>query len=256
MYFSVMSGGGTLLYYLLGAYLYFYDNGIEFKGRVGTSAGAIVQAMASIYKTRENILKVVEEINLGQMMDFNLDFYEYKGVLQGDLILDTFKKLFNVQFKDIDDNLNIIATRVRDGKEIVFNKLNTPNIYLYDSLRASMSIAVAFKPHEIEGDQYIDGGYTNNCAYDFFDNNPYTITVKLINSKENFKIKNILDSAIIPQYISIRAIEKKHSEDNYKGTVIKIDTDRDFLKFDYSKQEIKEMIEIGYKQTEKQMRVF
>jgi hypothetical protein len=89
-------------------------------------------------------------------------------------------------------------------------------------------------------------------AFDFFENNFYTITVKLINSKENFEIKNILDSAIIPLYISIRAIEKKHSEDNYKGKVIKIDTDKSFLKFDISKDDIQDMILEGFEQTKKQ----
>lgn len=252
MYFSVMSGGGTLLYYLLGSYFFFYENDIEFKGRVGTSAGAIVQALASIYKQPKAIMQVVNSLDLAKMKDFNLDFGNYTGILNGDLILEAFKKFFDIQFKDIEDNLNVIATRVKDGKETVFNKQNTPNIYLYDALRASMSIAGAFKPHEIQGDQYIDGGYTNNCAFDFFDNNPYTITVKLINSRENFEIKNILDSAIIPLYISIRAIEKKHSEDNYKGKVIKIDTDKSFLKFDMSKDDIQGMILDGFEQTKKQ----
>lgn len=212
----------------------------------GISGGAIISGLISIYNTPNQILDTIYSINLKDMKDFNLNPFDYSGFLSGNKILNLLKKHLNYKFKDLDFNLNIIATEVETLNEKVFNNINTPNIYLYDSIRASMSISSVFKPHVIENKQYIDGGYVNNTAYDFFGENKDTFSIKIDVNKDKFFISNIFEASLIGQLASIKANEKKHLEDNKIGHSIIIKSKKDGLSFDFTKNEINLMINEGY----------
>lgn len=241
----ILSGSGTLLYYHIGAYIRLYES-FNITDVVGTSGGSIVAGLITVYRCPDAILEIVNSFNLKDMKDFNFNPFDYSGIISGNKILNLFKKHFNYRFKDMDFNCNIISTEVETLTEKIFNKVNTPNTYFYDSIRASMSISTIFKPHLIDGKQYIDGGYANNIAYDFFGENKDTFAVKIDSYKDSYFIKNILDASLVGQFASIKANEKKHLEDNKIGNRILIKSKKDGLSFDFSKDEINQMISDGY----------
>lgn len=239
-----LSGSGTLFYYHIGAYIRLQEQ-FNITDIVGTSGGAIVGSLIALYKESKEIIKIIENIDLSSLLDFNFNPLDFDGLICGDKILEQFKKYFNYQFKDIRCNLNIITTQVKDLSEFVFNHKNTPDIYLYDSLRATMSLGAIFEPHIINKNAFIDGGYVNNTAHDFWgiDENVYTIKIK---DKNIYTITNILNAVEISLLTGIKANELKHKEDNPKGHYIEILNSENFLNFSFTKKEIEQMIKKGY----------
>lgn len=57
-----------------------------------------------------------------------------------------------------DGRLWICALRVRDGRRVVFGREGSPEVDVADAIAASCAIPGYFKPVEIHGDLYVDGG--------------------------------------------------------------------------------------------------
>lgn len=72
--------------------------------------------------------------------------------------LNRLQRLFPNRFK------GLIMTTVdcATGKVKLFNTKTTPNVEIASAIRASASLPVILKPHEIDGRSYTDGGYYEN----------------------------------------------------------------------------------------------
>ena len=114
-----------------------------------------------------------------------------------------------------------------------------------------MSIAGVFAPHIINGEMYIDGGYCDNVAYDYFGLDKDVIAVTLNDQQTGYRINNIIDAVLIGQYASIKASQKKHLEDNKFCKIIDIKTKENSLSFSFTQDQINDMINSGYNQTDK-----
>lgn len=64
--------------------------------------------------------------------------------------------------------LVVTATRKDNGELIIFDAEHSPNIEIADACRASSSIPIVFKPHTIDGVEYVDGGYRDNIPLKYF----------------------------------------------------------------------------------------
>ena len=69
-------------------------------------------------------------------------------------------------------NLYISATNLNTEKNKMFSVEDTPNELIFSALHASICIPMLFKPIEINGEYYIDGGLTNNFPINLFPNVP------------------------------------------------------------------------------------
>lgn len=58
----------------------------------------------------------------------------------------------------VDDPLWICGVRLRDGRRVVFGREDAPEVDIEDALAASCAIPGIFRPVEIHGDLYVDGG--------------------------------------------------------------------------------------------------
>ena len=72
-----------------------------------------------------------------------------------DITLLEFYKLNKIKFI-------VGATNIDDFEENYFSYDTTPNIKLFDAIRATISIPIYFTPHKINNKLYIDGGCMNN----------------------------------------------------------------------------------------------
>ena len=80
--------------------------------------------------------------------------------------------------------LNIVATNISDGTEIIFNKDNTPDYDVIDCIIASCSIPGLYPPFKLNNNHYIDGFLVNNYPIDIFKNDlENTIGITLTKSK-------------------------------------------------------------------------
>jgi hypothetical protein len=69
-------------------------------------------------------------------------------------------------------NLYISATNLNTKMNKIFCVEDTPNELVFSALHASICIPFLFKPVDIDGEYYIDGGMTNNFPISLFSNIP------------------------------------------------------------------------------------
>lgn len=80
--------------------------------------------------------------------------------------LDLFRAIDPKRFK----GLIITAVRQDNGELILFNVDKTPDVEIAKACQASSAIPVVFKPVEIDGVKYVDGGYRDNIPMNHFNN--------------------------------------------------------------------------------------
>ncbi|MEA2645800.1 MAG: hypothetical protein QOE92_883 [Chloroflexota bacterium] len=69
-------------------------------------------------------------------------------------------------FRDVKSELHIIAADIESNKRADFSRLTTPNVAISRAVAASTCIPLLFRPVEIEGHHYIDGGIKSHAAID------------------------------------------------------------------------------------------
>ena len=69
-------------------------------------------------------------------------------------------------FRDVPKELHIIAADIESDKRADFSRLTTPNVPVSKAVAASTCIPIVFRPVEIEGRHYVDGGIKGHAAID------------------------------------------------------------------------------------------
>ena len=149
-----LSGGGARGIAHLGVLKALNEEGIFPDIISGTSAGSIVGALYCAGYSPEESLKIVQETSA--LSVFRPSF-SWKGFLKIDKLANILKKYLPENFEDLNQPLVVAASEINEGKTVYFRsgKLISP-------ILASASIPVLFKPMEIEGKNYVDGGILNN----------------------------------------------------------------------------------------------
>jgi predicted acylesterase/phospholipase RssA len=69
-------------------------------------------------------------------------------------------------FRDVPKELHIIAADIETDKRVDFSMATTPNVPISQAVAASTCIPLLFRPVEIEGRHYVDGGIKGQAAID------------------------------------------------------------------------------------------
>ena len=134
----------------------------------GASSGAIVGAMAACGMSDHAIKDMLFSLKKEHFWDPDPWHYilrkamslfrGYTGYLKGDGFACLLKKLPVKQIEECEKPLAIAATNLTEGKEAIFTRGN-----LVKAIQASGAVPMLFKPVEIDGSLYVDGGVTNKC---------------------------------------------------------------------------------------------
>lgn len=150
-----LSGGGSRGIVHLGILKAIDEAGITIHMVTGTSAGAIVGVFYCSGYSPENIMEIIRETKL---IKYVRPAVSVSGLLKLDTIISVFKKYIKKDsFEALNVPLIVSATNVKKGT----------NTFLHDgplikSVLASCAVPVIFKPIELNGESYIDGGILNN----------------------------------------------------------------------------------------------
>ena len=134
----------------------------------GASSGAIVAAMAAAEMNDGDIREMLFGLKKADFWDpdpwhvvllnaIRL-FRGYTGYLKGDGFARLLTKLPAARFDECEKPLAISATNLSQRKETVFTDGD-----LIKAIQASGSVPVLFKPVEIDGSLYLDGGITGKA---------------------------------------------------------------------------------------------
>ena len=154
----------------------------------GTSAGAISATLVSIRCSAAEVETIVNNTNFASFEDHKgiLHIPTKYGLYKGQAFLDWMKKILqkkgipsDVTFKDFVDkynclDLHVFATDLNTHSVREFSRRSTPNAFVAQAVRASMSIPLFFEAfqfsNKIPDDHiYVDGGTVYNYPITAFD---------------------------------------------------------------------------------------
>jgi NTE family protein len=156
----VLSGGGVRGFAHLGVIKALSEAGIRINAVSGTSAGGVTGAFIAAGYSPDDALKIMKEYRLFRLL---------RGAFNSGIFnMNKFEKIFlscfpQNSFEALSMKLYISSTNIYSGKTEFFSKGE-----LTPALIASSSLPVIFKPVQINGQLYLDGGILNNLPVEPF----------------------------------------------------------------------------------------
>lgn len=151
----VLSGGGARGIAHLGVIKALEELGIQINIVSGASFGAIVGAFYADGYSPDDIFKLIVKTNLFKMVQPAINWRGLLTLEKTEILLHQY--LTAKTFEDLKLPLTVVATNVKKGKSKFFYSGE-----LVKPILASSCLPVIFKPVELDGKLYIDGGILNN----------------------------------------------------------------------------------------------
>jgi NTE family protein len=171
----------------------------------GCSIGSLIGAIYLSGNLTE-FKKWISNLDFGDVFDL-IDFtFNAQGFIKGEKVFKKLKSFISdVNIEDLDIPFRIVATDLKNKKEVVFEKGS-----LYNALRSSIAIPTVLTPKEIEGVSYIDGGIVNPLPVNRINKNNVGIivAVNLNGNKTYVPAKNFKSPEKEPQTEYEMQIEK------------------------------------------------
>lgn len=162
----VLAGGGSRLSAHIGVLRALEELQVPYSTLVGVSGGSIVGALAAAGYRHEEMLDIARETDFTQFASQNLfTLFRTGGLSDGD----TFEawvdeRLQGKTFRDLALDYHVVATDVRTGRAVIFNRRNTPDTPVSLAVRFSMSIPILFSFKEYKDHLLVDGSILSEEA--------------------------------------------------------------------------------------------
>jgi len=224
----ILEGGAMRGMFTAGVMDVLMENGVEFDGAVGVSAGA---AFGCNYKSKQ----------IGRVIRYNKKFVRDKRYCGLRVFLKT-GNVYSTQFcyeevplkYDLFDfetyesnpmEFYVVCTDIESG-EAVYHKYEGWNDHGFDWIRASASMPLVSKNVEIEGKKLLDGGIVDSIPVKFFESIGYNKNVVILTQPKGYvKSKNKLMPLIKMKYKKFpRLVEgMAHRHEAYNATIAYIE---------------------------------
>lgn len=278
----VFKGGGIKGIAYSGALKVLQSEGLlkDVKCVAGTSAGAIVAALYAIGCGPNELYEILKNTNFAKFEDGKcpLRVLTKYGLYKGDAFMSWLSGIFksykidpDITFAEFKEHrfldLYVFAVDLNMQKVMGFSIDRTPDTFVLEAIRASMSIPMYFKAWRFTNDNpndhiFVDGGLVYNYPMSVFDNqmflnegeqfNPRTLGMYLTNldkvnevTEFNFNrpvkyIKNLFWSMLDGQIVNF----KRHPED-LKRTIMINDYGISPVEFEITYTKKKWLVESG-----------
>ena len=166
--YTCLFGGGAIrgLAYV-GTVRALEELGIEYDIIGGSSVGSIIAALIACgYKSYE-LENFFMKVNFELFKDIHLGLKKSFALSKGEIFLDWLNELLknkventhrkNVKFKDIEKDLVIVTTDIKNFRPQVFSRNQTPNFEIAQAIKVSSSMPGLMAPFEYDGGELVDG---------------------------------------------------------------------------------------------------
>lgn len=184
----ILEGGAMRGLFTAGVMDVLMENGIEFDGIVGVSAGA---AFGCNYKSKQ----------IGRVLRYNLDYCRdprycsIRSLIKtGDMFGADFcyrelpDELDRFDYETFDKNpveFHVVCTDVETGKP-VYKKFDKADDTLLQWIRASASMPMAARIVEIDGYKMLDGGISDSIPLKYFEEQGYDKNLVILTQPEDY----------------------------------------------------------------------
>lgn len=155
----ILAGGGTRLPAHVGVMTALRDMDYRYKHIVGVSGGSVVAALAAFGKSPEDMRQLFREVDFSQFRGYSLLNLLLRGGLSNGKRFERWLEgeIDGACFKDAPVDLNVVATDVRSGQPVIFNRVNTPELSVARAVLFSISIPLLFPFHHYGRHVLTDG---------------------------------------------------------------------------------------------------
>jgi len=155
----ILAGGGTRLPAHVGVLTALHDMDYRFNHIVGVSGGSVVASLSAFGKSPEYMRQLFRDVNFSQFRGYSLINLMLRGGLSNGKRFQHWleSEIGSVCFKDCEIDLNIVATDVRSGHPVIFNRQNTPDLLVARAVLFSISIPLLFPFHHYGRHVLTDG---------------------------------------------------------------------------------------------------
>ncbi|MEN0006391.1 MAG: patatin-like phospholipase family protein [Bacteroidota bacterium] len=234
-----LSGGGAKGIAHIGILKALLENDIVPHAVAGTSAGSIAGALYAAGCSPEEMLDFVKDASIFKIFKVVLPL---DGLTNLNYLRERLTKFITEEkIEKLERELHIGVVNLNTGEHEIWSRGN-----VFDVVTASCSIPLVFKPVEIEGQLYVDGGLLNNLLVaPLMDTCDYIIGVNVIPHALaiNKNIQNVFGIAIRCFELSIHANTMPNID--HCDLLIEPEGLNDFSIFQFNKHT--ELYEIGYK---------
>lgn len=155
----ILAGGGTRLPAHVGVLTALRDMDYQYRHIVGVSGGSVVAALAAFGRTPEEMRNMFREVDFSQFRGYSLTNLLWRGGLSNGKRFERWLEgeINKACFKDCPVDLNVVATDVRSGQPVIFNRKNTPDLSVARAVLFSISIPLLFNFHHYGRHVLTDG---------------------------------------------------------------------------------------------------
>ncbi|MBR1775570.1 patatin-like phospholipase family protein [bacterium] len=266
--YTCLFGGGAIrgLAYI-GTIRALEELGVEYDIIGGSSVGAIIAALIACgYKSYE-IENFFMKVNFDLFKDIHLGFNKSFALSKGEIFLDWLNELLrnkvdgvtgrNITFKDIEKNLVIITTDLKNFKPQEFSTFETEDFEIARAIKVSSSMPGLMAPYEYKDCSLVDGDLQKASPMwrlsENIKNSKSRILEFRLEGDYNKNEKNPI-SYINTIYSCVTDVATEFVQELYGNNdrydCIRINTgDIFFADFNLNKDSRRKLINIGYEQT-------
>lgn len=155
----VLAGGGTRLPAHVGVLAALDDMGLGYRHLVGVSGGSVVASLAAVGHGVEHMKDLFRDVDFNQFRGMSLtNLLLHGGLSTGKRFLRWLDgELDGRRFRDLDVDLHVVATDVRAGKPVIFDKASHPDLEVARAVMYSISIPLVFPFHHHDDYILVDG---------------------------------------------------------------------------------------------------
>ncbi len=155
----ILAGGGTRLPAHVGVLTALRDMGYPYRHIVGVSGGSVVAALAAFGKTPEQMRQLFGTVEFSQFRGYSLLNLMLRGGLSNGKRFEHWmaEQIDGACFKDCPLELHVVATDVRSGQAVIFNRQNSPDLSVARAVLYSISIPLLFPFHHHGRHVLVDG---------------------------------------------------------------------------------------------------
>ena len=155
----VLAGGGTRLPAHVGVLAALDEMALDYRHLVGVSGGAVVASLAAVGHGVEHMKALFRDVDFNQFRGMSLaNLLMHGGLSNGKRFLQWLNgELDGRRFRDLEVDLHVVATDVRAGKPVIFDRTTSPDLEVAQAVMFSISIPLVFPFHHHGEHILVDG---------------------------------------------------------------------------------------------------
>lgn len=268
-----LSGGGIYTIAFIGCIKYLHEtNKIdELYNLIGSSGGSVICLMITLNYTweemRDCFVQICENDESKHLFKYSvkdlLNIFKKFGINDGEVITYSVKKILT--YKELSEDITFIDLIKITGKNLIIPVTNLtqkkreylsvdtyPEMKIITAIRMSASVPIIFEPVKYYNDIYVDSLIFSNFPIDYFDKFTVDTLGLNISSVENteMEIKTLKDYLSLLFESLFNSLYQQNTKIKYVCNICIPKTIKNFdiyqLQFILNKQQIDELIDIGY----------